>query len=59
MILYLSPDAQIVTPTQKNVVLLRQEESPDTASVASELDGQLPDLHDVQEVDLPIGGHSH
>lgn len=59
MTLCLSPDTQVVTPTEKDVILIRQEESPDAACVASELDGHLLGLHDVQKVDLPIGGYGH
>lgn len=55
MTLSLSPDTQVVTPTEKNVLLSRQEESPDAAHVASKINGHLLGLHDVQKVDLPIG----
>lgn len=49
------PDAQVITPAQKKVFLLTQEEGVDTPSMASELNGHLLYLYDVQKVDLPIG----
>lgn len=49
------PDTQVITPAQEKVFLLTQEEGTDTPSVASELDGYLFYLYDVQKLDLPIG----
>lgn len=49
------PDTQVITPAQEKVFLLTQEEGMDTPSVASELDGYLFYLYDVQKLDLPIG----
>lgn len=50
-----SPDAQVVAPAQEEAVLLAQEQGAHTPRVASELDGDLLCLYDVQKLDLPIG----